>query len=309
MTKKGLLLLRKVFLSCLCLLPTQRFLLSLESHRQPKPPGERLIFQQNRRSVWTADINYLLKSKPLVWAIKRTEKDIKKKITAVKGKLIINLSHVWWWHIKGLRGTLEWPWQWHRSIGSGTWHKQHRESNWAERGGKPAQPVWWTGLKLGVVVALSSPCQGSGDRQHLSLAWLGCMTWDWSYTCVMLELPGGCLGQHKENYKLWTVILSATGSWFLREPRHSSISDSPRWWLQDPLEHWAQAKCSLSQEKWWVSLGPAPEPATAPRCFGWDGFWSWTSELKAGKRECLETGWNGKEKSWDKLQDISIYLQ
>lgn len=57
----------------------------------------------------------------------------------------------------------------------------------------------------GVMVALASPCQVSGDRQHMSLAWLGCMTWDWSYTLVMLVLPGGCLGQQKEHSELWTV--------------------------------------------------------------------------------------------------------
>lgn len=36
----------------------------------------------------------------------------------------------------------------------------------------------------------------------------------------------------------------------------------------------------------------------APRCFGWDGICSWTSEvLKAGKQVSLEMGCHGKKKA------------
>lgn len=204
------------------------------------------------------------------------------------------------------------PWSghgmWHRSTGPGTWHKQHRKSNWAERGdhqlgweegnqysqcnGQDWSWGWWQlSPPFAKSVVTNSTCHWHGwDAWHeTGAAW------------VMLVLPAGCLGQQKEDSEFWAVTLWATGSWFLWEPHHSSSSDSPRWWLQDPpwsTEHRQSVLCHRRNDGDLPRSHPSVSQLwAAPCCFGWDGICSCTLELKAGKRVCLETGYNDKKKA------------
>lgn len=184
--------------------------------------------------------------------------------------------------------------RWHRSTGPGTWHKQHRKSNWADRG-----VINWDERRDTSIASVMDRTEAGGDGgfglpmpRHW---WQAARVTRLDGTHDMrLELRLGDAGASQRMFGaaegtfrvLDSHSLRATGSWFLKEPCHGSITDSPRWWLQDcpEIPRSTEGRQSVlshrrSDGSAWDLPPSHPCLATsrlwaAPRCFGWDGICS-----------------------------------